>query len=325
MRTVDEHREQGAGDLGDRPDRPWPWPGTPAFVDTAAGRFAYLQVGPPAGRPVVCLHGFPDCAESFGPLLERLGAAGYRAIAPWMRGYAPSVLGGPYHADQLADDALAIARAVAGGGRFALIGHDWGAVAAWVACSRAPGDLACATTLAVPHPLAFLRHLASHPGQLRRSWYMAFFQLRGVAERIVARGDFALIDRLWRDWSPGFELDPAARRRLHDCLAASMPAPIAYYRALAWPPRAAAARVRSLRADDRRIATPVLHLHGERDGCIDPAATRGQRDHIDGPFECEMVAGAGHFLQLEAPDLVSQRALHWLGMFFPSLPGACRE
>jgi pimeloyl-ACP methyl ester carboxylesterase len=245
-------------------------------------------------------------------------------VAPWMRGYAPSVRVGPYHAEKLADDALAIARALARGGRFALIGHDWGAVAAWVACSRAPGDLACATTLAVPHPLAFLRHLSGHPGQLRRSWYMAFFQLRGLADHVAARGDFALIDRLWRDWSPGFELEPGTRRRLHDCLAASMPAPLAYYRALAWPPAAAAARVRALRAAERRIAVPVLHLHGERDGCIDPAAASGQRELVDGPFECEIVAGAGHFLQLEATEQVSSRALHWHGMYFPSLPGAGR-
>ncbi len=288
-----------------------------AFVDTPAGRFAYLESGPSTGRLVVCLHGFPDHPESFAPLLQRFGAAGYRAVAPWMRGYAPSVLEGPYGADQLADDAVAIGRAL--GGPFALVGHDWGAAAAWVACARAPVDMACAVTMAVPHPLAFLRHVSRRPGQLRRSWYMAFFQLRGVAERVAARGDFALIDRLWRAWSPGFELDDASRRRLHECLAASMPAPLEYYRAL---PRSAAL-LRWLRAPERKVGVPVLHLHGERDGCVDPAATRGQRDHIDGPFECELIAGAGHFLHLEEPDQVARRALHWLRMYFPSL-AACR-
>ena len=286
------------------------------FVDTAAGRFAYVERGPPAGRLVVCLHGFPDHPESFAPLLERLGAAGYRAVAPWMRGYAPSVLDGPYDAGQLADDAVAIGRAL--GGPFALVGHDWGAVAAWVACARAPEDMACAVTMAVPHPLAFLRHVSRRPGQLRRSWYMAFFQLRWIAERVAARGDFALIDRLWRAWSPGFELDDGARRRLHECLAASMPAPLEYYRAL---PRSAAL-VRWLRAPEHAVGVPVLNLHGERDGCIDPAATRGQRHHIDGPFECELIAGAGHFLHLEQPGQVAGRVLHWLRMYFPSL--ACR-
>jgi pimeloyl-ACP methyl ester carboxylesterase len=295
-------------------------PGTePRSLDTPVGRFSYLEAGPTNGRLVLCLHGFPDHPESFAPLLERLAAAGYRAVAPWMRGYAPSVASGPYHGDQLADDALAIARALTGGARFALVGHDWGALAAWVACTRAPADLACAVTLAVPHPLAFLRHLARAPGQLRRSWYMFLFQLP-LAERVVAAGDFALVDRLWRAWSPGFELDAEARRRLHDCLAASMPAPIEYYRAVLRPPREAAARVKAIRG--RSPTAPVLHLHGERDGCVDPAATRGQRRLVAGPFECELVAGVGHFLQLEDPVEVGRRILRWLRMYFPSLP--CR-
>jgi pimeloyl-ACP methyl ester carboxylesterase len=291
------------------------------FVDTAAGRFAYVEAGPPGGPLVVCMHGFPDHAESFTPLLDRLGAAGYRAVAPWMRGYAPSLLGGPYHGDQLADDALAIARALSPTTRFALVGHDWGAVAAWLACSRAPGDMACAVTMAVPHPLALLDHLAT-PAQLRRSWYIGFFQLPWAPERIAARADFALIDRLWRAWSPGFELEAEARGRLHACLADSMPAPIEYYRAILWPPRASMARVRALR--ERRVSVPVLHLHGERDGCIDAAAARGQRRFVEGPFECELVAGTGHFLQLEDADQVGQRALHWLHMYLPSLPGPGR-
>jgi pimeloyl-ACP methyl ester carboxylesterase len=294
-----------------------------AFVDTAGGRFAYVEAGPPAGRLVVCLHGFPDHPESFARLLERLAASGYRAVAPWMRGYAPSVRRGPYHGEQLADDALAIARALAGGHPFALIGHDWGAVAAWIAGSRSPSDLACAVTLAVPHPLAFLRYLARSPGQMRRSWYMGLFQLPGV-ERLLPLADFALIDRLWRAWSPGFELEAGARRRLHDCLAASLPGPIEYYRAMVWPPREAAARARAAAAPERRVTAPVLYLHGERDGCIDPAASHGQRRLVAGPFECELVAGAGHFLHLEDPDQVGGRALHWLRAHFPPTLAACR-
>jgi pimeloyl-ACP methyl ester carboxylesterase len=295
-------------------------PGSPAFVDTTVGRFAFIEAGPAAGRLVLCLHGFPDHPESFAPLMERLAAAGYRAVAPWMRGYAPSVSGGPYHGDQLADDALALARTLAGGERFALIGHDWGALATWTAASRSPADLACAITLAVPHPLALMKHFARRPGQLRRSWYMLFFQLPGLPERIVPLRDYALVDRLWRDWSPGFELEEGARQRLHECLAASMPAPIDYYRAILWPPREAAARARAAGGPSRRVTAPTLHLHGERDGCVDPAATAGQRELVAGPFECELIARVGHFLQLEDPDQVGRRVLRWLRMYFPSLP-----
>jgi pimeloyl-ACP methyl ester carboxylesterase len=243
--------------------------------------------------------------------MAELAAAGYRAVAPWMRGYAPSTLAGPYHAEQLAEDALAIGRALGGGRRFALIGHDWGAVATWAACARGPAELACAVTMAVPHPLAMIEHLARRPAQVRRSWYMLFFQLPVVPERALARGDFALVDRLWRAWSPGFRLEAGPRQRLHRCLAASMPAPIQYYRAIA----------RQLRDPPPvgRIETPVLHLHGSEDGCIEPGAAQRQRRFLNGPFDSELIAQAGHFLQLERPAEVAARALRWLRMYYRPL------
>ena len=292
------------------PERPDSSSGTiggeaPRVVEVAGGRFAYLAAGPERGPLVVCLHGFPDHAESFAPFLARLGDAGYRAVAPWMRGYAPSTLAGPYDGEQLADDALAIARSLAAGRRFALVGHDWGALAVWSACARTPDDLACAVTMAVPHPLATARHLARHPSQLRKSWYVFFFQIPRAPEWALARGDFALVDRLWRDWSPGFELDDGARGRLHRCLAVSMPAPIDYYRAI---PR----QLGTLRVARGRIATPVLHLHGADDGCIEAAAAERQARFMKGPFASELVAHAGHFLQLERPDESSARTLRWL-------------
>ncbi len=278
-----------------------------AFVEVAGERFAYLAAGPARGPLVVCLHGFPDHAESFLPLIARLAAAGYRAIAPWMRGYAPSTLAGPYDGERLADDALAIARQLAGGRRFALIGHDWGALATWSACAREPADLACAVTMAVPHPLATAAHIARRPSQLRRSWYVFFFQLPRLPERALARDGLALVDRLWRDWSPGFSLDDAARRRLHHCLAASLPAPIHYYRAI--PRQLFAARPAFAR---RRIATAVLHLHGADDGCIEAAAAARQSRFMKGPFECEIIERAGHFLHLEQPDVTATLVLDWL-------------
>jgi len=293
--------------------------GAPRFIEVAGGRFGYLDHGPADGPLVVCLHGFPDHAESFAPLLTRLGEAGYHAVAPWMRGYAPSTLSGPFHGEQLADDALAIARGLAGGRRFALVGHDWGALAVWSACARSPDDLACAITMAVPHPIATAQHLVRHSSQLRRSWYIFFFQAPRLPEWTLARRDFALVDRLWRDWSPGFALAEEARRRLHACLAASLPGPIEYYRAI--PRQLVALRGgRSGRATGAgaaiwrgRIATPVMHLHGADDGCIEPAATTRQARFLKGPFRCEIVDRAGHFLHLERPDEASARALDWLG------------
>lgn len=279
------------------------------LIDIAGGRFAYLASGPEDGALVVCLHGFPDHAESFLPLLARLGAAGYRAVAPWMRGYTPSTLAGPYHGEQLADDALGIARALAGGRRFALVGHDWGALATWSACARAPDDLACAVTMAVPHPFSTARYIARHLSQVRRSWYVFFFQLPRLPERVLSMRNLALVDKLWRDWSPGFALDEPSRARLHRCLAASLPAPVDYYRAIPRQLLPVGERPALLR---RRIATPLLHLHGANDGCIAADAASGQARFMKGPFRSEVMAGAGHFLHLEQPDSSAAHVLDWL-------------
>ncbi|RMH42511.1 MAG: alpha/beta hydrolase [Deltaproteobacteria bacterium] len=287
-----------------------PAPPPPAFVDVRGERFAYLAAGPAAAPLVLCLHGFPDHAPSMWPLVVRFASAGYRAVAPWLRGYAPSTLAGPYDADQLAADAIGLADALsAPGAPVRIVGHDWGAVATYAALAAAPGRFAAAVALSVPHPLAFFANLRRYPGQLVRSRYMLYFQLPHLPERALERSDGALVDRLWRAWSPGYALPPDSRRALLACLRASSPAPIAYYRALARPLPAAIARARRLAA--RPIADPVLYLHGADDGCIAPDVAAGQRQWFRGPLRSQVIPDAGHFLPLEATDTVADAALAW--------------
>ncbi len=282
-------------------------------VEVATGRFRALVAGPPAGASLLVLHGFPDAPPSFAPLIERLAEHGYRVVAPWMRGYAPSVMGGPYHAEALAGDVLALADGIApGGAPVHLLGHDWGAVATYAACALAPARFAASVALAVPHPLAFLR-AAMTTRQALRSWYMAFFQLPG-AEQIAAARDFALIDRLWRTWSPGYRLPPHLRDELHACLQASWPAPLFYYRAMVRPLGPAVRRLRSTSSIARRIPVPLLYLHGAEDGCITPAAAAGAERYFSGPYRAEILAGAGHFLAAERPVEVATRVINWLGI-----------
>ncbi len=273
-------------------------------------RFAYIERGD-AGAPVVlCLHGFPDHPPSFEPLLDRLAAAGYRAVAPWMRGYAPSPLDGPYDTDQLARDVVELAGDFSPGAPVHLVGHDWGAVATYAALAAAPDRFRRAVAMSVPRLPTLFHALRRDPAQRRRSWYMYFFQLPLVPERAVPRNDFAFIDRLWRAWSPDYLMPEPERAALHACLAASMPAPIGYYRAVTRPVGPALARFRATPAS---ISVPTLYLAGERDGCIAPDAARGQERYFAGPFASRVLPDVGHFMQLEDPDAVAGHIIDWLG------------
>jgi pimeloyl-ACP methyl ester carboxylesterase len=268
-------------------------------ISLPGGYFEYLRAS--GGKPLlVLLHGFPDHPPNFGALLRLLARGGYDVVAPWLRGYAPSTLEGPYHLDRIAQDVLELATAL-GHERFYLVGHDWGALATYVACARAAARVEAAVALSIPHPASFAKRR-----QLGLSAYIPV--LAGVGGATLAEAfDFAFVDLLWRRWSPDLRLEPAQREALHACLRASWPAPARYYRALFWPP--------SLRVGPQlRVRVPVLHLHGDRDGCVDAETGRGQARFFQGPFASETRAGVGHFLALEAPAWVAERALRWFAL-----------
>ncbi|MDQ3336824.1 MAG: alpha/beta hydrolase [Myxococcota bacterium] len=236
------------------------------------------------------MHGFPDHPHTAVEFLGEL-AIDRPVIAPWLRGYAPSPTRGPYDVETVARDVIALIDQI--GAPVDLVGHDWGAILTYTICMIAPDRVRRAATLACPHPRTFMRMLRG--AQLRRSWYMAFFQLP-FAARIAAARDFALIDRLWRTWSPGLALDDERRRALHACLAASWPAPIRYY------------RPQKFRGD--RIETPLLQLHGADDGCI--ATPTAADAHRFGERVLEVVPSVGHFLHIEDPTGIAARIRTWL-------------
>jgi pimeloyl-ACP methyl ester carboxylesterase len=169
----------------------------------------------------------------------------------------------------------------------------------------APQRVRAAVTLAIPHPWQFRR-----VPQLVRSSYIPVLAAPGGAS-LARAGDFAFVDALWRLWSPGLRLDDSARRALHQCLAASWPAPARYYRALFTSGSVGARRF----GPSFRITTPLLALHGADDGCVAAATARGQERWFRTPFESEIVAGAGHFLSLEVPSVVADRSIAFLDRF----------
>jgi pimeloyl-ACP methyl ester carboxylesterase len=276
-------------------------------ISLPTGDFTFEARGPATGELVLCAHGFPDQPRSFRGLARALAADGFRVVSPWMRGYSPSTPKGPFDLDRIGSDLVEIVDALSPSRRAILIGHDWGACAAYVALSRHPERFRKAVTMAVPHPAALARAVARHPVQLRRSWYMGYLNVPLVSDVGVPHADFAFIDRLWRDWSPGYTPDAASMRELKDCLARSMPAPILYYRALR-----GRASVRAI-ARVRRIEVPTLYVHGASDGCIGLDVTGGQERFFKGPFRMVVVPGAGHFTHLEAPERVEAEVRGWIG------------
>jgi pimeloyl-ACP methyl ester carboxylesterase len=269
---------------------------------------SYLSNEAENGPLVVCLHGFPDIPRTWHALVEDLRSDGYHVVCPWLPGYAPSTLEGPFDALSLSERLLAWIDEISPEEPVRIVGHDWGSVVAQCALARWPERFRASALLAVPHLLAFLDNLVEYPRQLGRSAYMGLFQLPVLSDRLLEARDFALVERLWRRWSPGFE--PAADHldELKLCLRASLPAPLRYYRSLRSP---------SFIRDTRRlmskgpILVPTIYLHGERDGCVGPEIARGQEPRFSAQFEQVVLADTGHFLHLERPQTVNEAIVEW--------------
>jgi pimeloyl-ACP methyl ester carboxylesterase len=274
--------------------------------------FACLRRGD-GDRLVLCLHGFPDDAQSLLPVAERLADDGYTAVLPYMRGYGPT---GPaprndYDARTLGNDALMLAsalRADEGYDEAYLIGHDWGAVAAYAAARIEPGAFDRIATLAVPP--RFAQIIFRHPQQFLRSWYVWFFQLPVVSEHYLQASDFSLIEILWNLWSPGWDYDRAHLEGVKETFRSrgTVKASLQYYRQFVRPMAMSVLRDGPQDPDTvPDIETPALVLAGERDGCIGPELFRTTEAAFADDVACRVarINGAGHFMHRERPDVVT--------------------
>ncbi len=269
---------------------------------------AYLACGDPKAPLALLVHGFPDAAPTWRFLLPELASAGFRAVAPWLRGYAPTAVptDGCFQNGACVLDANALHEALGGGADAVLVGHDWGARIATGAAVTAPGRWARLATMAVP-PAPVVATAFFTYAQLKRSWYMFFFQ-HPLAEAVVALNDLEFIDHLWADWSPGYDplADlPAVKDALRD--PANLAAALGYYRAtlsgIGLDPR-------YQEAEDACAGTPTqphLYLHGRTDGCMGADAAEQAGAFLPHPeSSAAIVEGAGHFLHLEQPAEVNR-------------------
>ena len=266
--------------------------------------FAYLECG--TGPLALCLHGFPDSAHTWRHLLPALADAGFRAVAPFMRGYAPTSVpaDGFFQTGALSADANALHEALGGDADAVLVGHDWGAPAVYGAAGSKPGRWRRVVGMAVPPGPAMGAAFLTNLDQLKRSWYMFFFQ-HPLADLVVPAGDHAFVDMIWHDWSPGYD---ATIDLVHvkDCLRepAHLQAALGYYRAtLGDGPKHPDYDTIQV-AGGGELTQPTLYLHGRDDGCIGVEVAEAAR--VMSPWALvEIVDGAGHFLQLERSDVVN--------------------
>jgi len=269
--------------------------------------FSFLECG--SGKLALLLHGFPDTAQTWRHLMPMLAELGYRAVAPFTRGYAPSAVpsDGCYQTAMLARDANALHEVLGGDGDAVIVGHDWGAPSCYGAALDAPNRWRKVVGMAVPPTAALGMAFVQSIDQIKKSWYMFFFQ-HGLADLVVGANNHAFIEMLWRDWSPNYDASDDlefVKRSLAD--PKNLRAALGYYRATLGD------GYRDPRLADLQnqmgsgVPTqPLLYLHGANDGCIGAEVVEAARKIAPANVEFAMVEKAGHFLQLEQPKIVNK-------------------
>lgn len=263
------------------------------MVVTPGGTLHVRVIGD--GPPILLLHGFPDSSLGFRDLCEALAQRGFRAIAPDLRGYGlsdkPEGLE-PYRSSAALADIAALAR-WASDGPVTLLGHDWGGTLAYCFATQHPELVHKLVVINAAHPESYARAL-TRSLQLLRSWYILFFQLRGIAEWFITqRWSFRWLLRklVARRELLGEARIEAARRELLRPGAAR--AALSYYRAaVRWPIKCPG-----------KISTPTLILWGDSDPALDPRLLSDLPERVEN-LTVHHVEGAGHFVHWDDQERV---------------------
>lgn len=271
-------------------------------------RMHYVSQG--EGPLVLLLHGFPEFWWSWRHQLTPVADAGFRVVAPDLRGYNDTDRAGPYDLDTLAGDAVALIRHL-GAERATIVGHDWGGVIAWHLAAKRPDVCERVAVLNAPHPAVFARVIRSNPRQLRRSWYMFLFALPWLPEARLVANDARIMYRIYRANAvnrSAFTDEVVGPFREAILKPGAAAAALGYYRAAIWR---GLFQPRQL-SGFPLIKQPALLLWGKEDTALSyehlvPSTLLWTTD-----LWIEAIEGAGHFVHQERPAEVNQALLRFL-------------
>jgi pimeloyl-ACP methyl ester carboxylesterase len=254
-------------------------------VDANGIRFAYFEEG--TGPLVLLVHGFPDTPHTWDEVRPALARAGYRAVSPYTRGYAPtaSPADGKYDGDSLGADVVALIPAL-GAEKAIVVGHDWGAGACYSAATVAPDRVERLITVGVPHP-------ASMKPSLRLLWgarHFIRFRFKS-ADDLLRANDFAHVDELVQRWSPAWRVPPGETAAVKESFRqpGSVEAALGYYRAVGLKPPS---------SQRGKIQVPTVAFAGTDDPTLRVSDYEKARRRFSGPYDIVAMPG-GHFLHRE--------------------------
>lgn len=271
------------------------------FIEANSLRFGYLEKG--TGPLVLLLHGFPETACSWKAVQDQLADKGYRTVAVFMRGYAPTSLATEYSVRSLGKDIIALIEAL-GEEKAIIVGHDWGAIAAYEAAFIAPEMVSNLVAISIPHP----RGTEPSLELLRAAPHFLYYQLP-TAERLIWSDEFCHIRRIFKTWSPGFDMPEAEFTDIRKTMEVPgvINATLGYYHALFTNAEANA----ELTASDN-INVPTLIISGNMDGTVPMDGFMAAEAAFTDRYAIEIITGVGHFPQIEMPEQVTDLILDFV-------------
>jgi epoxide hydrolase 4 len=278
------------------------------YAEIGDQRLHYVEAG--EGPLIVLLHGFPEFWYGWRLQIQPLAAAGFRVVAPDMRGYNLSSKPdgvASYAGDLLAADVRGLIHE-RGAESAMLVGHDWGGTAAWTTAMNHPEVVDRLAILNAAHPRKLLQGL-HHPGQLRKSWYFFFFDLPDLPEAVVHANRWHFFRHFLHDAHPAYtpeEIDRYLKAWSQPGASAGM---INYYRA--------SVRQKHAEAQIRTISAPTLVIWGQRDRYLGQELAEPDHDDVPNLDRVERLPDASHWVHHDDAKRVTQLLIDF---FAPALP-----